>query len=203
MGEGKSSSVNRPFTGTWTQLHLRSDGMFDLLSNNGQAIRRVRGAGLPGGCRHPGRPHRGGSPSGKAEAAKNIDAQGQVVAPGFIDMHSHGDFTLPACPSADSLIHQGVTTAVVGQCGFSMAPLLPRTRAEVIISLETRKYPVPWEEWADFGSYLDFMDRLPLAINVVPLAGQGTIRAGVMGFVSGPATPAQMKELKAEAWKEK
>ena len=140
-------------------------------------------------------------PPGKAEAVQDLDAQGLVVAPGFIDMHSHGDFTLPACPSADSLIHQGVTTAVVGQCGFSMAPLLPLTRAEVIISLETRKYPVPWEKWTDFGSYLDFMDSLPLTINVVPLAGQGTIRAGVMGFVSGRANNSQMEKMQAEVRK--
>jgi N-acyl-D-amino-acid deacylase len=175
--------------------------MFDLLIKNGLVIDGSGGPSFRADVAIQGDRIVDVLPPGKAEAAGFIDAQGQGVAPGFIDMHSHGDFTLPACPSADSLIHQGVTTAVVGQCGFSMAPLLPLTRAEVITSLETRKYPVPWEKWTDFGSYLDFMDGLPLAINVVPLAGQGTIRAGVMGFVSGRATPSQREEMQGEARK--
>jgi len=175
--------------------------MFDFLIQNGVVI---DGSGAPAFRADVG--IRGDRiveflPPGNGKAAKALDAGGQVVAPGFIDLHSHGDFTLPACPSADSLIHQGVTTAVVGQCGFSLAPLLPRTREEVIASLETRKYPIPWEEWTDFGSYLDFMDRLRPAVNVVPLVGQGTVRAGVMGFASGPATPARMEEMQAEVCK--
>jgi N-acyl-D-amino-acid deacylase len=136
-----------------------------------------------------------------AQAVRVIDAGDQVVAPGFIDMHSHGDFTLPACPTADSLVYQGVTTAVVGQCGFSLAPLLPKTREEVVSSLETRKMPVPWEKWSDFASYLDFMKALGLSINIVPLVGQGTLRAAVMGFASGPATSEQITAMQALAVK--
>src|SRR5580765_5368169 len=54
-----------------------------------------------------------------------IDARGQVVAPGFIDIHTHSDFTLPLNPRAESKIRQGVTLEVVGNCGFSVAPALP------------------------------------------------------------------------------
>jgi len=61
-----------------------------------------------------------------------IDAGGCAVAPGFIDMHSHADFSLPILPTADSLVHQGITTVVVGQCGLSPAPLVEESRAEVI-----------------------------------------------------------------------
>ena len=60
----------------------------------------------------------------QAEAKTVLDAGGCVVTPGFVDMHSHTDFTLPALPTADSLVQQGITTAVVGQCGASPAPLL-------------------------------------------------------------------------------
>jgi N-acyl-D-amino-acid deacylase len=134
-------------------------------------------------------------------ATRIIDVNGQVIAPGFIDMHSHGDFTLPACPTADSLVHQGVTTAVIGQCGQSLSPLLPETRGEIISSLETREFPIPWDQWSDFASYLDFMKALGLSINIVPLVGQGTIRAGVMGFVSGRADSNQMMAMKAEVVK--
>src|SRR5262245_19685667 len=58
-------------------------------------------------------------------AQRVIEATGQVVAPGFIDIHTHSDFTLPLNPKAESKIRQGVTTEVVGNCGFSVAPALP------------------------------------------------------------------------------
>lgn len=58
-------------------------------------------------------------------AQRVIDATGYIVAPGFIDIHTHSDFTLPLNPKAESKIRQGVTTEVVGNCGFSVAPALP------------------------------------------------------------------------------
>src|SRR5262249_24281925 len=64
-------------------------------------------------------------------AGPTIEAGGQVVAPGLIDIHAHSDFTLPLAPRAESKIRQGVTTEVVGNCGFSAAPALPG-RAEVL-----------------------------------------------------------------------
>ena len=67
----------------------------------------------------------------RSRAGTVIDASGCAVAPGFIDMHSHADFSLPVHPTADSLLHQGITSAVVGQCGLSPAPLLEETRREV------------------------------------------------------------------------
>ena len=56
-----------------------------------------------------------------ATAARVIDATGHAVAPGFIDMHSHADFVLPGLPTADSMVHQGFTLQVVGNCGASPA----------------------------------------------------------------------------------
>jgi N-acyl-D-aspartate/D-glutamate deacylase len=66
-------------------------------------------------------------------ARRVIDARGQIVAPGFIDIHTHSDFTLPLNPRAESKIRQGVTLEVVGNCGFSAAPALPG-RAECCAS---------------------------------------------------------------------
>ena len=91
--------------------------MLDILIANGEI---VDGTGAP---RHradvaiaDGRIAEVGSLTG-AEARQVIDASGCAVTPGFVDMHSHTDFALPLCPTADSLLHQGITTAVIGQCG--------------------------------------------------------------------------------------
>ena len=65
------------------------------------------------------------APGAGSGARRVIDARDRVVAPGFIDIHTHSDFTLPLNPRAESKIRQGVTTEVVGNCGFSTAPALP------------------------------------------------------------------------------
>ncbi len=135
----------------------------------------------------------------QAQAAITLDAAGCVVTPGFVDMHSHTDFTLPLLPTADSLVHQGITTAVIGQCGSSPAPLLPATREEVLATLESGEQPLPWEEWSTFGSYLDYLTRLGISLNVVPLVGQGMVRSAVMGFTAGPPDAGQMAAMQAEA----
>ena len=80
-----------------------------------------------------------------AQAKTVIDATGYMVTPGFVDMHSHADGTLPTWPTADSLVHQGITTAVVGQCGSSPVPLLPETRDLVLASRASDILRTPWE----------------------------------------------------------
>ncbi len=130
-----------------------------------------------------------------------IDASGCVVTPGFVDMHSHTGFTLPANPTADSLVHQGITTAVIGQCGMSLAPLLPETREQVIAAAYMGDIPVPWSEWSTFGGYLGYLGQIGASINVVPLLGHGTVRAGVMGFVADPPGDEQMRRMQAEVVK--
>ena len=59
------------------------------------------------------------------DAARTIDGRGLAVAPGFIDIKTHSDFTLPINPKASSKVRQGVTTEIIGHCGFSVAPVLP------------------------------------------------------------------------------
>ena len=109
-----------------------------------------------------------------------IDAGGWAVAPGFIDMHSHADFSLPVNPTADSLLHQGITSAVVGQCGLSPAPLLEETRHELISALGGFFSGVaqflPWNEWRSFEDFLGFLRHRGVSLNLLPLVGQGVIR---------------------------
>jgi N-acyl-D-amino-acid deacylase len=133
-----------------------------------------------------------------AEARAEIDAAGCVVTPGFVDMHSHTDFTLPLCPTADSLVRQGITTAVVGQCGASPAPLLDETREQVLAMHKGEENPLPWDEWSTFGSYLDYLRRIGISINVVPLVGQGTVRSAVMAFSADPADGEQIARMQAQ-----
>jgi N-acyl-D-amino-acid deacylase len=135
---------------------------------------------------------------GGAEAQRVIDATGQVVCPGFVDMHSHTDYTLPISPTADNLVFQGITTAVVGNCGTSLAPLFPHNREVVIPSLGVLDGPLPWDEWGDFASYLSFQKKSGLGINIIPLVGQGTLRKGVVGFGSGQVSNDQIREMQSE-----
>src|SRR5262249_38661402 len=92
-----------------------------------------------------------------AEAARVIDAAGLMVAPGFIDMHSHADYVLPSLPTADSKVRQGFTLEVVGNCGASQAPLTDACRQDAIDASGIVLPPLPWD-WRSFGSYLG---RLP------------------------------------------
>jgi N-acyl-D-amino-acid deacylase len=120
-----------------------------------------------------------------------IDGTGLTAAPGFIDMHSHSDFTLPINPRAESKVRQGVTTEVIGQCGDSTAPLNPTTR-----ELARAAHPhLPWD-WTSFGEYLDHLRRQGLAVNVVPLVGHGTIRSTSMGLDDRVPTASEMEAMK-------
>jgi N-acyl-D-amino-acid deacylase len=135
-----------------------------------------------------------------SDARHIIDAAGSVVAPGFIDMHSHADFSLPVWPTADSMIHQGITTAVVGQCGLSPAPLLNETREEVISALTgffgEFVRDMPWHEWSSVEDYLAFLLRSGISLNILQLAGQGVIRASVLGFGEERANKDQMAKMR-------
>src|ERR1043166_2835657 len=96
------------------------------------------------------------APSLSGQAARVIDATGKVVAPGFIDMHSHSDLFYFACPSAESKIRQGVTTEVVGMCSFSQAPV--RAGQEGLVKGWVGGIGLtPDLHWETFGQYLDML----------------------------------------------
>ncbi len=126
------------------------------------------------------------------EAEKIIDAEGLAVAPGFIDIKTHSDFTLPINPKAESKVRQGVTTEIIGHCGFSVAPCLAG-KVELL-----RDYLSPSAPWLPFRetSFRDYLDTFPAtAVNAGMLVGHNTLRLMVMGMEPGPPSPAQLKRM--------
>ena len=114
-----------------------------------------------------------------ADARRVIDATGRVVAPGFIDIKTHSDFTLPLNPKAESKVRQGVTTEVIGHCGFSVAPALPG-KVEAL-----RRYLAPSAPWLEFRelSFPEYLDGFPAtAVNPAMLVGHNTLRLMTMGM---------------------
>jgi N-acyl-D-amino-acid deacylase len=116
-------------------------------------------------------------------AARVVDATGKVVCPGFVDPHSHSDFSLLANPNAESTIRQGVTTEVVGNCGWSYAPVTDRSREFVSARLLTFGYDGPTIPWSTFGEHLEFLAGVGHSPNLAWFVGHNAIRlaAGVTG----------------------
>jgi len=130
-----------------------------------------------------------------SQAACCIDARGDILAPGFIDMHSHADFTLHISPTADNLVQQGVTTVVTGQCGISVAPVPPERRDEAIAANQhIRGFS---GQWPTLGAWFKELRVSGFSLNLVPLVGQGTVRLAVMGTCSGAADSPQIRQMRA------
>ena len=120
-----------------------------------------------------------GKVTGQAKTV--VDAAGQYLSPGFIDIHSHSDGAILDCPTAESRILQGVTTDVGGNCGSSVAP--------------TEQYPT-------MADYLATVEQARPSINSATLVGHGTLRKAVMGYSREEATAqqiGQMRDLTAQA----
>ena len=131
--------------------------------------------------------------------AHQIDVTGKVVAPGFIDVHTHDDRALFATPEMAAKASQGVTTVVTGNCGISLAPLsidyAPPPPLDLIGDAADYRY-------GRFADYLDALDRSPAAINAACLVGHSTLRVGSMTELDRPAEAAEigrMGELLQEA----
>lgn len=134
----------------------------------------------------------------RAEGAREIDVSGRIVAPGFIDVHTHDDRALFAAPNMAAKASQGVTTVITGNCGVSLAPLTLSQRPPPPLDLigEEGDYLYP-----RFADYLDALDRTPAAINAACLVGHSTLRVGVMPEFDRPAREGEIA-LMAERLRE-
>jgi len=172
---------------------------FDILIRNGKLI---DGAGNPWFKADVGIKNQKIKKIGrliKATATKELDASNMIVCPGFIDIHSHSDFAIAFENKCESTIRQGITTLVVGHCGDSLAPAHP-DKKDVLKKLIEIFLP-PGKElnitWHWFKEYLEAMDRLSTASNVVPLVGFAAVRiAGGPGYEDRVPTTVEMESMK-------
>jgi N-acyl-D-amino-acid deacylase len=134
---------------------------------------------------------------GNLRGRREIDADGLVVSPGFIDMHTHSEISLLVISTADSKVMQGVTTEVCGNCGFSVAPLKPATAKFVKSQRGAAGFPDFEWEWMSVAEYLKVVERTGPSVNVALYLGQGTIRASVMEFANRAPTPAELEEMRS------
>jgi len=137
-------------------------------------------------------------------AEREIDAIGMIVCPGFVDPHNHSDVTFLLNNKVESMVHQGVTTMVVGQCGVSLAPMIPEREEffRQIIPLYAPKEHIETMGWRSFAEYLNTVEQSGLSANAAFLVGHATVRVGVMEFDRRAPTPREletMKELVDEA----
>ena len=128
---------------------------------------------------------------------ENIEGKGLIACPGFIDSHTHFDIALVNHAGADNFLMQGVTTAVGGHCGISMAPVLD---AEFCVSYIDNIVNKKFERsWNSFAEWLDFVEGKGLGINYVPLVGLNLLRGGVLGkHCHRPASKDEIARISGE-----
>jgi N-acyl-D-amino-acid deacylase len=119
------------------------------------------------------------APSIDAESAETLDATGLVLSPGFIDVHSHDDFHVLIEPEVRHNILQGITTAIVGNCGFGAAG----SEAGKIQMKAINEPSADLPDWAGYAGYLDEVDKISPVLNVAALIGHHTARREAMGGV--------------------
>lgn len=177
--------------------------MFDLVIKNG---RIVDGSGLPAYTGdvaiNDGRIAKIGKVDGAA--AQTIDANGQAVAPGFIDPHTHFDAQLLWDGACKPALEHGVTTIVPGNCSLSLAPLKAEHRMKLVgmfnqieeMPLKAFEEGVEWD-WETFPEFIARIKR-DLTVNVAPLVGHSVLRLWVMGdaAMQRTATPDELEQIR-------
>ncbi|MER6787841.1 D-aminoacylase [Streptomyces sp. NPDC000658] len=160
----------------------------DVVIDDGRIVSIVKEAAAAG-CQRP-------------TAVRELDAEGLVLSPGFIDMHAHSDLALLRDPDHSAKAAQGVTLEVLGQDGLSYAPVDEATLEGV------RRAIAGWNgpgddvdfDWRSVGEYLDRLDHgfegRGIAVNAAYLVPQGTVRALVVGWEDRPATPRELDRMR-------
>jgi N-acyl-D-amino-acid deacylase len=132
-----------------------------------------------------------------ADAGPSLDCTGKVIAPGFIDAHSHMDFFSASGDPAhfDSFTAQGVTTFVAGNCGFSPFGFTPSTRYRGLLEASLFKAGCETLDWNSFSEYAAVLGDLGLTHNFLHLVGHGAARTSLSGFDARPLEPTEYREM--------
>ncbi len=125
-----------------------------------------------------------------AEADRVIDADGLIVTPGFIDMHSHSDMSLFDDPGGESKAHQGVTTEVTGNCSYSPFPLGPESAANLGMGWKFEQ-----GNWSDLNGWAQCLESNGISINIAPQVGQAALQIAVGANEDRPATTDEMRRM--------
>jgi N-acyl-D-amino-acid deacylase len=126
------------------------------------------------------------------QAKRTIDATGMAVCPGFIDIHSHSDYTVLRYPKTNSRAHQGVTTEITGNCGSSMAPL--EGLAAEIVGAELEAESGLDVSWTGYDSFCAVVEDGGVSVNQAMLVGHGVVRMGVTGMDDRPMSSDELKQ---------
>ncbi len=137
-------------------------------------------------------------------AGRRIDATGLMVAPGFIDLHSHSGLTIFVDPLHEPKVRQGVTTEVIGVDGLSYAPIADPADLEALLVMNAGLdgHPGIGYDWSSVESYLDRLDALRPSLNLAFMVGNSALRIGAVGWDEQPAEPgpvANMRSMLREA----
>src|ERR1700688_3977699 len=173
-------SVRKMKSGLAADAAIRNDkSMHDILIRGGILYDGAGNPGVAGDLAITSGRIAAIGPGIAGSARKTIDAQNLAVAPGFIDIKTHSDFTLPINPKAESKVRQGVTTEIIGHCGFSVAPVLPG-KAQLLADYLSGG--APWLPFREV-SFPDYLDQFPkVSVNAGMLVGHNTLRLMVMGL---------------------
>ncbi|MCY7309130.1 MAG: amidohydrolase family protein, partial [Rhodoferax sp.] len=128
-------------------------------------------------------------------ATRTIDATGLVVAPGFIDIHTHSDMSLLLDGRGQSKVSQGVTTEVTGNCGFSPFPINPeylQLHMDLLAGIGDDALSL---SWTDLEGYRQVAQERGIALNIAPLVGHGALRIAAMGVQIGAASAEQLATM--------
>ena len=139
------------------------------------------------------------------DAERVLDADGMIVAPGFIDLHTHYDAQLFWDPYLSLSGWHGVTSVVIGNCGFGFAPVRPEARDRAMLTMtrteaipyDAMKAGLPWD-WVTYPEFLDAIDRVPLSVNVRPFLPLAPVMTWVMGLERAKAGELPTNEEHAE-----
>jgi N-acyl-D-amino-acid deacylase len=132
------------------------------------------------------------------DAEKTIDGNKMILAPGFIDMHSHAELIFLGDRQPELIegrIRQGITTEIIGNCGISISPIMDEIKPimEASVGWMTPD-KVPWE-WNTMAEYLDLVEKNKPIVNVGSLTGHGAIRAYLKGFDAGVSSPEEISKM--------